>query len=763
MPTTTTGKASSFITFSRGSLATVTDADGRIKWAPHNLLLASEQFDAWSKYLTTVTANSTVAPNGTTTADTIATTSTDATIYLSSPIPVGTSTFSCWVKAGTLTAVTFLFDGGSSTGRRATFTLTGSGAAGAVANSSGGGGTFSGGTSSITPFPDGWYLCTLANVTTTAAGTIALLLASSGNVIAWGAHLYRSDLGGMQANASAYPMYNPSTAKNLLGWSEAFENAAWVKNLIAAFGSGSVANAVAAPNGSLSADKIVASAAAGYHALRQAVTVTTAPHTLSFYAKAAEYSLCYVTDIVNAQFRAAFNLATGAVVAGTTGGASFVSAAITAVGDGWYRCSLSLSGMASTPTVTIIGYPSTGATLDAYGVQYTGDGVSGIYLWGAQLSDSASLDPYVGSYGAAPSAAAAHGPRLDFDGSTLAARGLLVEETRTNLLQRSAEFDDGYWTKTNLVTTGMANAGLAPDGTSTADKLIEDTTSNVVHGVSRASLATSGTTYTLSAYVKAAGRTFVYLNDIQNHGVYFNLTTGVSGTTVGTPTNPFIRSVGNGWYRIGFTCVAASNAAGFDITIGEADGDRTYTGDGTSGILVWGAQLEAGSFATSYIPNVNTAMGVQRLADVASVATSQFPYSASASSLVVSASLLGVGGPSGGTIAELSASASANGLLFYQPVNTLDVRAYVDGSFASLGTASVGTVQKVAIAYDGSSNGAVRNGGSVSSVGTTISAPANRLGIGSSFANNFQMNGHIRQITYIPRRLSNAELQARTA
>ena len=76
MPTTTTGKASEFITFSRTSNATVTDSDGKIKWAPHNLLLASEQFDAsaWTKTHITSTsptfvANDGVAPNGTTTAD----------------------------------------------------------------------------------------------------------------------------------------------------------------------------------------------------------------------------------------------------------------------------------------------------------------------------------------------------------------------------------------------------------------------------------------------------------------------------------------------------------------------------------------------------------------------------------------------------------------------------------------------------------------------------------------------------------------------
>lgn len=48
MPTTQNGIATDFISFSRASLATVTDSDGKIKWAPHNLLTHSESFERWS-------------------------------------------------------------------------------------------------------------------------------------------------------------------------------------------------------------------------------------------------------------------------------------------------------------------------------------------------------------------------------------------------------------------------------------------------------------------------------------------------------------------------------------------------------------------------------------------------------------------------------------------------------------------------------------------------------------------------------------------
>jgi len=169
-------------------------------------------------------------------------------------------------------------------------------------------------------------------------------------------------------------------------------------------------------------------------------------------------------------------------------------------------------------------------------------------------------------------------------------------------------------------------------------------------------------------------------------------------------------------------------------------------------------QLELGAFATSYIPTA--ASTVTRNADVASVGVSQFPYSSSASSLVLSLSIFDDGGSD---LLKLTHSASVNGLTFSTASGTGAINAYVDASNVNIGVPTLNTVQKVGLAYDGSSNGAVRNGGTVSSVGTTVSAPATKLCIGSSFNGLYPFSGHIRQITYLPRRISNAELQSRTA
>ena len=760
MPTVT-GRATDFIRFSRASNATGVDSDGKIKWAPHNLLLASEQFDAssWTKTTTTVAANSVAAPSGSTTAETLTAGGANSTV-LQSYTSLGVAyTFGVWLKRKTGTGNVQI---AAASGTYTTVTIT-----------------------------SDWALYTVSQ--TPAAGTISAgirIITSADEVYAWGAHLYRSDLGGMQANTSAYPMYNPTTPKNLLGYTESFDNAAWNKGNILAFGSGSVANAVIAPNGLQTADLLVESTANGLHTITQAVSVAGgASVTASVYLKKSgrQYALVYVSDAVAKNYAVLFDLNAGTVIGNATGLANYAaptSSSITDAGNGWFRCSVSATIDAiRTQASCNIALSNSGLTTNSF--SYTGDGTSGIYLWGAQLSDSASLDPYVPNYFAAPSAAAYNGPRLDYDPATLAAKGLLIEEQRTNLLVHSAAFNDAAWNKALGTTTATitANAGTAPDGSTTAD-LIYPAATGIAAAVQSLTTPAASLPLTASCCFKASGIGFAYIQlngtggTVVATSITVNLSTGAVGTIQAlagggiTSASASVSSLGNGWYRLTLSGVLHPTNTGWAVYYGPCDAQdtRNVTASGSNGVLIWGAQLEAGSFATSYIPTGSAT--ATRSADVASVATSAFPFSASASTLVASFSKF-VTSSRGGVAALAGSSGALPNSLTIDAQNDAKMRAFSDVNNTNpylntdVGTYTANTTQKLAIAYAENNANAAANG----TAGTTDTSAGLPVGIDllqlgaikqTTVAASTFLNGHIRQITYLPRRLSNAELQART-
>jgi hypothetical protein len=179
-------------------------------------------------------------------------------------------------------------------------------------------------------------------------------------------------------------------------------------------------------------------------------------------------------------------------------------------------------------------------------------------------------------------------------------------QARRNLLTFPTAFDDAVWTKTR--SSISANAAVAPDGTTTADKLIEDTTASNTHNTTSAVLTlASASTTTLSLYVKAAERTWCRIADggVTSGGAFVNLSTGQFGTIEAGVTASSIQNVGNGWYRVSVTGVLAGTSSQVLVQIATGNGTTSYTGDGTSGILVWGAQLETGTTASAF-QNIGT-------------------------------------------------------------------------------------------------------------------------------------------------------------
>lgn len=180
----------------------------------------------------------------------------------------------------------------------------------------------------------------------------------------------------------------------------------------------------------------------------------------------------------------------------------------------------------------------------------------------------------------------------------------LVEIPRTNLLLQSQTFDNASWGKTNLTVT--SNAVTAPDGTTTADKIIANTT-NGTHIVNQFIAVGISTSHTVSLYAKKVEYSALRINFISSGNTFIsvNLDTGVIVSFGGTIyLSSSIENVGDGWYRVTMTFLPPVATNSLNFFIENPVGTPTFAGDNTSGIYIWGAQLQLGNVATEYIPTV---------------------------------------------------------------------------------------------------------------------------------------------------------------
>jgi hypothetical protein len=198
-------------------------------------------------------------------------------------------------------------------------------------------------------------------------------------------------------------------------------------------------------------------------------------------------------------------------------------------------------------------------------------------------------------------------PRLDYTNGSCPS--ILVEPQRTNLVLRSEEFDNASWGK--VTSTILANQIVSPDGTLSADKLQEDN-SNAQHRIDQTTTSIIGTN-TFSVFAKKAERNFIFLR-IGASGAHFNLTNGSISSISGVTAS--VEKYKDGWFRCIITRTSTVVNEIARINIIENAPVTNYQGISGYGIYLWGAQLEAGSNATSYIKTVASA--VTRNSDVIS-------------------------------------------------------------------------------------------------------------------------------------------------
>ena len=514
-------------------------------------------------------------------------------------------------------------------------------------------------------------------------------------------------------------------------------------------------NTTVAPDGTTTADTATNINAASAVAISQNISLVSGnTYTLSLYAQAGT-----TTTLHLGAYQGGFLTATPSIYSGpgSVSGTGIVSVSGLQAGS-WTRVVLTFTA-SSTGICAIMLYPEVSAT---------GTGKSVIF-WGAQLEQRSTVTAYtpttsapITNYIPALQTAAANVARFDHDPVTGESKGLLIEEQRTNLILQSQDFDNAAWTKADA--TISANSVVAPDGTLTADKLVESSTTAIHYA--RQAFTFSATAYAFSIYLKAAGRNWAHIL-AGSLSCYFDLSGGVVGTAAGGTTGT-INSVGNGWYRCTITGTATAVADFVYVRTASANNTNNYTGDGYSGIYIWGAQLEAGSFPTSYIGT--TTAQVTRSADSASMTGTNFSswYRADEGTLYGEAAGYSTSNSSIAVLRD-SGTVYANQITLDRssgnaPRFAGNAASVVQFSLPSSGF-TAGTFFKLSGAYKVNDFAASFNGASVltdtSGVVPTsiVQMEIGRLGQ----SQNEYINGTIKRIAYYPKRLSNTELQSLTS
>jgi hypothetical protein len=364
---------------------------------------------------------------------------------------------------------------------------------------------------------------------------------------------------------------------------------------------------------------------------------------------------------------------------------------------------------------------------------------------------------------------AADTPRFDYDPVTLAIKGLLIEEARTNLCLQSNAFTT-TWADTGGGASPVQDAD-GPLGAGTAWTLTDDDAGAFEGRAQSWTVANDSLIHVFSIYIEKT------VSAPSAFGVNFSLSggTGIShnirlNTNSGNVTgggNPFVEDKGDFWRLV---CSITNNSTGnTTLSVGIFPATRANVGDtpggpdsaaATGSAVVSAAQLEKAAFHSSYIPTTTAA--VTRNADVATVSDISGFFNASEGTLVGEA-ITAPAWPTTQYIATFSDGTGNERLSLFRSSETAMSGLAIDGGVTQASPANSGTsnsaLVRAAFAYKVNDFAASTNGSAITADTSGTLPTVSQLQIGKSGANSQAWNGHLRRFTYYPRRLSNAQLQ----